>query len=111
VTGWEGAREVLTFDVTNTSHGGNTARLGGKRDGRGTIQLDFDADLPPYLAQPNIIEGVSGVVQEFVSPTRAIQTPVIIKAVKYVSSVGAQLKFTVDWEFNILAGLYVLPGV
>ncbi len=110
VTGWDGERDVLTFDVTNTLSGGNTARLGGKRDGRGTIALDHDADNPHYLTPYFAIEGTSGVILEFITPTKAIQTPIILKKVKWTSQVGSQLKVGIEWEMNSIAGLYILPA-
>ena len=110
VTGWEGQRNVLLFDVTNVSHGGNTARIAGKRDGSGNIQLDFDAGLPIYAPPFGIQEGVSGVIFESVSPLRAIQTPVILEALKFVSQISSQLKYNFDWKMNTLAGLFVYPA-
>lgn len=110
VTGWSGDREVLTFDVTHTGSGGNTARIAGKRDGRGNVNADFDADAPPYAAVPSIQEGVSGIITEYVSITKFIQTPVIIKKLHFESAVGSQCKWNFDWEMNSLAGSFVYPA-
>lgn len=110
VTGWNGSRSVVLFDVTNSGHGGNTARLGGKRDGSGEITLDHDADNPHYLTPYFIVEGTSGIILEFITPTKAIQTPIIIEEIPWTSAVGSQLKVAIKWKMNSLAGLYVLPA-
>lgn len=110
--GWNGEREVMTHEVTRTSHGGNTARVAGKRDGRGTVTLSFDLDAPPWGAPLYVFEGMTGVILEAVSISlnKFITIPVIIKKLREESSVSTMLKLTVDWEFNILAGPYSYPG-
>jgi hypothetical protein len=110
VTGWEGGRDVLLFDVTHTGlNGAGTARIAGKRDGTGTVNADYDADLSPYAAY-GIQEGVSGVILEYITPTRAIQTPIIIEKLNFQSAAGSQLKYNFSWKMNVLAGLFVYPA-
>jgi hypothetical protein len=110
VTGWDGSREVVTFDVTNTGSGGNTARLGGKRDGSGKISMDWDADVNTFIAPFTIIEGISGIILEYTSATKFIQTPIIIQKIDFSSATTSQLKYVVNWQMNSIAGLYVLPA-
>lgn len=105
---------VLLYNVTNTSHGGDTARIAGLRDAAGSIQADFDADLPPYLNPPFIQEGVSGIFLFFysaVSLNRPIQVPMIIEKVHYSMQVGSQTKYSFDVKMNKLAGLLVYPSL
>ena len=107
--------EMMTLaDVSNTSHGGRSARLATKGDHKGTVNADFDADYPPYLNPPFIRAGVSGIMLFFYSALslgRPIQVPVIIGRVHYeMAGVGSQTKWSFDVEENILAGLFVMPS-
>ncbi len=52
---------------------------------------------------------MSGIILEFITPTRAIQTPIIIEKLAFTSSVGSQLKYQFSWKMNVLAGLFVYP--
>lgn len=115
IRGWSGDDEVLRFDVTNTGHGGETARISGKHDWRGTVNADFDLDAPPYgngAGQPQIRAGTRGVILKYVSTAldKAIQIPVIVAKVHYESAVENQLKYSFDVELNILAGDFVYPA-
>lgn len=109
ITGYTLDVSVLLFDVTNTSTGGNTARLAGKRDASGTINYDFDANSPTYLTPPNLVEGVSGVMLFFVKPNNPIQVPIIIEKMHLESSVTSELKGSCDVKMNALAGQFVYP--
>lgn len=103
----------ILFDVTNTSHGGDTARISGKRDASGTVNADFDADLPPYLNPPNIIEGVLGIMLFFYSPLvlgRPIQVPVIVEKIHYQSAVDAKTIYSFDVKMSKIAGALVYPA-
>lgn len=105
--------ERLLYDVTNTSHGGDRARISGLRDVKGTVNADFDADVPPYIFPPLIQEGVSGIMFFFysaISLGRPIQVPIIIGAIHYKMEVGAQTKYSFDVSMNKLAGLMVYPA-
>jgi hypothetical protein len=115
VRGWSGDHEVLRFDVTNTGHGGQTARITGKEDWRGTINADFDLDAAPYgngAGQPNIRAGTAGVIACYVATdlSKAIQIPVIISKVHYESAVESQLKYSFDVEMSVLAGFFIYPA-
>jgi hypothetical protein len=115
VRGWSGDDEVLRFDVTNTGHGGQTARIAGKQDWRGTVQADFDLDVPPYNTNaggPRIRAGQGGVIRKYVSQTaqdKYIQIPVLIAKVHYESAVESQLKYSFDVEMSVLFGDFVYP--
>lgn len=117
IRGWNGDRDCLLFDVTNTGHEGETARIAGKKDWQGTVQADFDLDDPPYgLAggQPNIDAGVRGVIRKYVSPVaqgKFISIGVIIAKVHYESAVESQLKYSFDVKQNKLAGPFTYPAV
>ena len=104
---------VLLFDVTGTCHGGNTARLAGKRDAAGTVNAFFDADSPPYLNPPYIREGVSGVMLFYFSSLalgRPMQVPVIIEKVHYETAVAGETKYSFDVKMNSLAGTFAMPA-
>ncbi len=91
--------ERALYDVTNTSHGGDRARISGLRDCKGTVSADFDADVPPYLNPPFIEEGVSGIMLFYYSSYalgRPIQVPIIIGSIHYKMEVGAQIKYSFD---------------
>ncbi len=104
---------IALFDVSNTGHGGRTARLAGKGDHSGTVNCDFDADFPPYRNPPNIRAGVSGVILSYFSAYvlgKPITVPVIIEKVHYETAVGSQSKWSFDVKENIIAGSFVMPA-
>jgi hypothetical protein len=106
--------EVLLYDVTNVTHGGDRARIAGLRDASATINADFDADYPPYLFPPNIIEGTSGIFLFYYSALalgRPIQVPMIIGKIHYSMKIAEQTKWSFDVKLNKLAGLLVYPGL
>lgn len=116
IRGWTGDDECLRFDVTHTGHSGETARITGKRDWRGTVQADFDLDAPPYnnaAGGPNIRSGTRGVIRKYVAPVgqaKFIQIPVVIAKVHYETAVESQFKYSFDVEQSILAGDKIFPA-
>lgn len=93
----------LLFDVTHTGHQGRgTARIAGKPDGGGNITMDYDADRTPFSL--SLVNGQSGILLFFVTPTRPIQIPVIIEKVNYQASVQGKEEFNCDVKMNILVG-------
>lgn len=107
----------LTFDVTHTGHGGQTARLGGKEDAKGHVDADLDLDLAPWLvAAPRIQNGVSGLCLFWIAnpadkPNGYFQVPIIIPNVDYTSQVESQLKWGFDVEMNKIVGSFVYPAL
>lgn len=103
----------LLFDVTHTASGGNTARIAGKADASGTINADFDLDLPPYAASPLIVPGVSGLCLFYVNVAQSkfFQVPTIIEKVRYESQVESYLKYSFEVKMNSLAGAFVFPAL
>ncbi|HLN30476.1 MAG TPA: hypothetical protein VK395_22220 [Gemmataceae bacterium] len=109
------------FEVTHTGlNGAGVARIAGKQDASGTVKADYDSDLSPYAASPNIRNGVSGVILFYVgAPTapvgvtgqqppvqgKPLQVPVIIEKVHYESAVHNQVKFSFEVKLNVIAGL------
>ena len=110
ITGWNGDLEAARYLVTHTGTEGCAARIAGTEDGRGTVNGDYDMDLPPYASVPYIRQGISGIILCYVSSTKAIQIPIIIAKVHYESQVGSQVKWSFDWEYNKLAGNHVYPA-
>lgn len=113
ITGHSMDEMTQLFDVSNTGHGGRTARLAGKGDHSGTVNADFDLDAPPYLNPPNIRSGVSGIILAYFSHYslgRPMQIPVIIEKVHYEVSIGSQSKWSFDVKENIIAGSFVMPA-
>ena len=110
VKGWNLDEEVLIFDVTHTGTGGRTARIAGKADTKGTVNADFDADVPPYLPAPSIRAGTTGVILCFVTPNKAVQIPVIISKLHFESAIENELKYSFDYQENVLAGVVVYPA-
>lgn len=106
VTGHNLDISSLLFDVTGTRHGGaGTARIAGKRDVDGSVAMKYDADLAPYALY--LIDGVSGMMLFYVTPTRPVQVPVIIEKVHYQCTVGSDVEFVCNVKMNILAGALV----
>ena len=101
----------LIFDVTHTGSGGRTARIAGKADHKGTINADFDLDVPPYLNPPGIRFGSTGIILFFFSPSRPIQIPVIVSKVHYESAIESEVKYSFDVQENVLVGVIVYPAV
>lgn len=105
---WSFDEEGLIFDVTNTTHGGRTARIAGKGDHKGTALICFDLTLPPYGASPGIRFGTSGVFRHKISATTGaagdifIRIPAIITKVHYESAVDQELRWSVDWAENFI---------
>ena len=96
----------LLFDVTHAGHAGaGTARIAGKRDVSGQVKMDYDADRTPYAL--GLVDGYSGIMLFYVTPTRAIQIPVIIEKVNYQSASQGKVEFGCDVKMNILAGVLV----
>jgi hypothetical protein len=102
---------VLLFDVTSTGSGGLRARLGGLADIAGNIKMDFDADAPPYLPVPFIIGGVSGIALFGVSPVRAIQCPLIVEKLHFMSGVESEVKWDTSMKANSRVGALVFPAL
>jgi hypothetical protein len=91
------------FDVTHTGHQGRgTARIAGKGDCSGNLTMDYDADRSPVSL--NLLDGISGLLLFFVTPTRPIQVPAIVEKTNYRSTVSSQVSFNVDVKQNILVG-------
>ncbi len=110
VKGWSLDEDGLLFDVTHTGTGGRTARIAGKADHKGTVNADYDADLPPYLDPPRIRFGTKGVILMFVSPNKPIQVPVIVAKVHYESAIESEVKYSFDVEESVLSGVIVYPA-
>ena len=110
VRGWSLDEEVLVFDVTHTGTGGRTARIAGKADHKGTVNADYDADIPPYLAPVGIRAGGIAVILFFVSPSKPIQVPVLITKVHYEAAIENEVKYSFEVAENVLAGVIVYPA-
>jgi len=101
---------VTLIDVTGTAQNGRTARIAGKADHKGTVNAEYDADLPPFLAPPSIRAGTTGICLFFVSPNKSIQVPVIVEKLHHESSVEGEVKWSMDVSENVLAGVVVYPA-
>jgi|HubBroStandDraft_5_1064220.scaffolds.fasta_scaffold55141_4 hypothetical protein len=111
ITGWNRKRSVLLFDCTHTGlFGVGTGRIVGKADSSGTVNADYDMSAPPYAPVPSIIEGVSGIILDFVSPTKAIQSPITIEELNWESNTTTQVKWNFTWKENVFVGLPVYPS-
>lgn len=94
--------------MTSTGAGGLTARLAGKRDISGTVQADYDLDIPPY-GPVGIFDGLSGICAFNLNPLKAVQAPVIVEKVHYESAVESEVKYSFDVKANSRAGFLVYP--
>lgn len=101
---------ALLHDVTGTRHAGVRARIGGPADAQGTVQADFDLDEAPYHDPPSIRPTVRGLMFFHISPTKAIQVPVIVERLHFESAVESQVKYSFDVKMNALAGALVYPN-
>lgn len=101
----------LIFDVSHTLTGGRTARIAGKADTKGTVNADFDADLPPYLPPVNIRFGTLGFIAFYYQPTKPIQIPVIVTKVHYEAAIENEVKYSFDVAENVLIGVVVYPAI
>lgn len=101
----------LIFDVSNTGTGGRTARIAGKADHKGTVNADFDADAPPYLAPPAIRFGTLGIIMFFFQPSKPIQIPVIVTKTHFESAIESEIRYSFECAENVLAGVIVYPAV
>lgn len=96
----------LLHEVTHTGHAGaGTARIAGKPDASGSVTMDYDADRTPYAL--NLLNGTSGYMLFYVTPTRPIQVPIIIEKVNYKSAVGGKVEFGCDVKMNVNIGSLV----
>ena len=102
--------EVIIADVTHTGTGGRTARIAGKGDTKGTINASFDLDLKPYTAPRGIREGANGVVVLGFDPAFPIQIPAVIAKVHVESAIENEVKYSFDYNENVLAGVVVYPA-
>ena len=105
---------VLLYDTTHTGNLGNTSRTVGKRDAAATVSYDIDADAPPYLNPPLIIDGVSGFFLFYYSALtlgRPLQVPMTIEKVHYEMQIGSQTKGSFDAKLNGHIGVIVYPGL
>lgn len=94
------------YDVTHTGFGGvGTARIAGKPDASGSVKMDYDADRTPYAL--SLLNGIRGLMLFYLTPTRAIQVPVIIEKVSYVSTRDSQISFGCEVKMDVIAGLLV----
>ena len=103
--------DVLTFDVTHTATGGNTARIGGKADAKGTVNACLDIDNPPYATAPNIIPGVRGIILFYVSAVKFTQVPVIVKKLHFESGTEQEVRWSFDVEMDAHTGSFVFPAL
>lgn len=110
VKGWNFEEDGALFDVSNTGHNGRTARIAGKADTKGSVNADFDADVPPYLPPPSIRFGTTGIIQWFVTPTKAVQLPVIVGKLHFEASIESEEKYSFDVSENVLVGVPVYPA-
>lgn len=103
VTGHNLDISSLLFDVTHTGHNGaGTARIAGKRDCDGSVTMDYDADRSPYSL--SLLDGTSGYMLFYVTPTRPIQVPIIIEKVNYKSAVAGKVEFGCSVKMNVNIG-------
>ncbi|MCC6421628.1 MAG: hypothetical protein IT429_25695 [Gemmataceae bacterium] len=98
------------FDVTQTSHNGGTARIAGKTDVSGTVNGALDADAMPHNAPLSIRPGTRGIILQKITPTKAVQVPVIVEKLHYEAAVGNEVRFSFDVKYNVLAGDLVYPA-
>src|SRR5438270_127319 len=90
VKGWTIDDMLLLFDVTNTRHqGAGTARIGGKGDFAGTVNMDFDADDAGWMSPNAVVKGQSGLMFFYLTPTSPVQLPAIIEKLNFVSAVDS----------------------
>lgn len=94
--------ESLMLIATNTGTQGLAARVAGTEDMKGNIALDFDLDQPPYDGSHSLRNGVSGLMDFYVSPTVFNRFPIIIAKVNYQSAVSTLVKISVDVMMNCL---------
>lgn len=101
---------ALLFDVTNTNHGGLTARIAGKFDGQGNVTITWDADQPSF-GPPLIVPQANGIIAYGVSLVGVVQIPVVVEKVHWEDKVESEFSWNFDWKFNTLSGLLVYPAV
>ena len=102
--------ECALFEVLNTGSGGFMARIAGRTDAKGTINADWDFDLPCYLTPPSILPAVRGLCQFGLGPAKGIQVPTIIGKVHYEVAVQSQVKYSFDVAMDSRAGALVYPA-
>lgn len=103
---------VILSEIMHTGLGGDTGRLANRRDASGTVNADFDADLPPYLDPPRLREGQSGYILFYYSALslkRPIQVPMIIEKLHYEMQQGSHTKYSFDVKMNALIGTIIYP--
>ena len=79
-----------------------SARIAGKEDFNGTVNYSLDLDAPPYATTTNIRNGVSGIMDLYVSPTKVLRLPLIIGKVHYESAVTTEVKGSCEVAMNCL---------
>jgi hypothetical protein len=102
--------DVLTFDVTGALAGGNTQRIGGKADYKGTAEAYYDLSQSPYAAPPGIVPGNIGIMLHYVSPLRPFQIPVVVKKLHFAVAVTDGVLYSFDAEMASQFGLIVFPA-
>lgn len=102
--------EVALFEVLNTGSGGFMARIVGRTDAKGTINADFDVDIPNYLV-PQILPGVRNLSQFGLAPLRGIQIPSVVSKLHYSVAVSSQVKYSFDVAMDSRAGAVVYPAI
>lgn len=102
ITGWSGDFESLIHVITNTACEGQTARLAGTEDFKGTVSYDIDLDALPSSGATNLRNGYSGIMELFISPTTVHRIPVIVGKSHYESAVGTQVKGSCDILMNCI---------
>lgn len=102
--------ECVIADVSHTGTNSRTARIAGKGDTKGSIQADFDLDLKPYTAPRSIRAGSLGVVVLGFDPAFPVQIPAIVAKVRYETAIENEVKYSFDYNENVLAGVIVYPA-
>lgn len=101
--------EVLLHDVTNTKHGGGTARIGGKEDCRGTVTAALDNDEQPWDGARVIFPGAIGLMFFGIGTGIYVQIPYIVGKLHWESAIDAAVTWSFEVSMNVLAGSLVLP--
>ena len=101
--------ECAVNDVTNTRHGGGTAVLGSKENGKGTVSAALDLDEMPHDAPFTVRPRMKGIMFFGLSPALAIQFPFMVTSLHYETAVESEVRWSFSVTMDVISGSLVYP--
>ncbi len=113
VTDQQFSEETALHIIQNGSMGGQTGRIPGFFDAKGTITCDFDGNASPYTTAPGIVSGAAGIYEGYVNDDGGTPTffsvPVRIAVVHYAIPSTGKVTYSFDWALDALSGTFTFP--